>query len=1012
MTRTTGTPADPETFLPAEVTPRALLAQLGISFAAVAVATLARWLLDPALGENLPFVAYYFATLLAAWLGGLWPGALSLVLGTIAGAYLFMEPRHTVHVGTLAQQLDIVRYVVVGLAISFICERLHRSRRRAELHREALRATLVSVGDAVIATDTQGRITLMNRVAESLTGWSTSDAVGQPLGRVLNIVNEHTRERAANPAQRALEEGVVVGLANHTILIARDGTERPIDDSAAPVRDENGAVRGCVLVFRDVTASRREARLTEAQKQVLEMIGREAPLSEVLAATCRLIETHAPGTVCSVLLPDEQDALTALAVGPSLPEDHLRHLQGLRISPPYVGSCGEALHTGRSVMVPDIAADERFAAEWRHLFLGIGMRACQCIPVFDSEPTALASVCIARREPGVPVAEDDAAIRAATHLVGIAITRHRQAERLRQFAAALRENERHLRFEAHAMNRLQELVSRLLRSSSLPAAMEEAIAAATALMGADMGTLQLYDARTGMLEIAASLGFDREFIEHFRRVRVLDDDVCGQAIRSGARVVVEDVRVDDDFAPHRMAAIAGHVRAVQATPLMSRTGELLGVLATHWRHPHRPGERDLHILDLYARQAAEFVERIRMETVLRETAAELSDAGRKKDEFLATLAHELRNPLAPLRSALQVMRLAGAEREPVAQARAMMERQLAQLVRLVDDLTDMSRITSGRVRPERRPVAVTEIVASAVETSRPLIEQMNHRLTVVAPDEPIQVEADLTRMAQVIVNLLNNAAKYSERGGHIALTVRRQGGSVLIAVRDEGVGIAPERLRDVFDMFTQVDRSLDKAQGGLGIGLALAKRLVEMHEGTIEARSDGPGRGAEFVIRLPILADATAPLGTGQEEMRQPDAMDMRRVLIVDDNVDCADSLAMMLKIMGNDTRIAYDGEEGLAAAERFRPDVVLLDIGLPKLSGYEVCHRIRALPWGREVLIIAVTGFGREDDRRRAQDEGFDMHMVKPVSPAAVAGLLAGIRRTPLPPAAATRPDRGAAPA
>jgi signal transduction histidine kinase len=387
--------------------------------------------------------------------------------------------------------------------------------------------------------------------------------------------------------------------------------------------------------------------------------------------------------------------------------------------------------------------------------------------------------------------------------------------------------------------------------------------------------------------------------------------------------------------------------------------------------------------------ASDTTDRKHMEDELRQLAASLSEADRRKDEFLATLAHELRNPLAPIRNALEVMRLGGHKAGGVEKARGMIERQVEQMVRLVDDLMDVSRISQGKFELRKEPVPLTTAVESAVETCRPLIEQMGQELTVALPTDPLVLDADATRLAQVFMNLLNNAAKYSDRGSRISLTAERLGAEVVVRVRDAGIGIPADKLTSIFELFSQLDRSLEKSQGGLGIGLNIVKRLVEMHGGTIDARSDGPGRGSEFAVRLPVAADAAPPLPTAERD--GPAAPDSPlRVLIVDDNADGADSLAIILRIVGNDTRTAYDGQEGVELAEAFRPDVVLFDIGMPKLNGYEACRRVRERPWASSVVLIAVTGWGQEEDRQRSRDAGFDHHMVKPVDPNALMKLLA----------------------
>jgi PAS domain S-box-containing protein len=370
------------------------------------------------------------------------------------------------------------------------------------------------------------------------------------------------------------------------------------------------------------------------------------------------------------------------------------------------------------------------------------------------------------------------------------------------------------------------------------------------------------------------------------------------------------------------------------------------------------------------------------------------EADRKKDEFLAILAHELRNPLAPLRNGLQVMKLARDDGNAIEQARAMMERQLGQMVRLIDDLMDLSRISRGKIELRKERVELATVVQRAVETSRPLIEAGGHDLTISVPPDPTYVDADVTRLTQVFSNLLNNAAKYTERGGQVTLTVERLGSDVVTRVRDTGVGIPADMLPKVFDIFTQVNRSLERSQGGLGIGLSLVKKLVEMHGGSVEAHSEGHGTGSEFVVRLPVVL-SLAGSHRAEDAGAKVTATARRRILVVDDNRDSATSLAMMLRIMGNEAQTAHDGLEALDVAAAFRPDVILLDIGMPKLNGYETARRIRQEPWGKNVVLVAVTGWGQEEDRRRSHEAGFNIHMVKPVEPAALEKLLASVQAT-----------------
>jgi CheY-like chemotaxis protein len=358
-----------------------------------------------------------------------------------------------------------------------------------------------------------------------------------------------------------------------------------------------------------------------------------------------------------------------------------------------------------------------------------------------------------------------------------------------------------------------------------------------------------------------------------------------------------------------------------------------------------------------------------------------------KDEFLATLAHELRNPLAPLRNGLEIMKLAGHDAAALERARAMMERQLGQMVRLVDDLLDVSRISEGKLMLRRERAQLATVLQSAVETSRPLLDASQHELSVVLPDSPLYVEADPTRLAQVFANLLNNAAKYTPPGGRIEIRVTSTEEHAVVAVRDNGIGIAREMLPKVFGMFTQVRQANHTGETGLGLGLTIVERLVQMHGGTVEARSDGESHGSEFVVTLPRLV-STAPTQSGPPSGEH--AAVARRILVVDDNHDSALTLAMMLELMGHETETAHDGREALAVAERYQPDTILLDIGLPGLDGYEVAMLLRQQEWAERIILIALTGWGQERDKQRSRDAGFDFHLVKPVEPPALEALLA----------------------
>ncbi len=602
---------------------------LGYLIAVVATAALAlmrRFVLADLVGADALLYLFLVIVAAAAWCGGVKAGLLATALSAWAGMYFFPAPD--------GEPARLSLFLISGAAISCFFEKMHHNQARAAQQRESLRITLACMGDAVITTDDEGRVTSLNAVAAELTGWTQDQAEGRPLEEVFRIINEQTRQVVLNPVKRVLAEGRIVGLANHTLLIAKDGTERPIDDSAAPIQDAEGTIRGVVLIFRDISE----------QKQL---------------------------------------------------------------------------------------------------------------------------------------------------------------------------------------------------------------------------------------------------------------------------------------------------------------------------------------------------------------QRQLQEADRRKDEFLAILAHELRNPLAPIRNALQVLRLAGDNKAAIEQARPVIERQLQQMVRLVDDLMDVSRVARNKVQLRKDRIELARVVRHALETSRPLIEEAGQELTVTLPDKPIHVDADESRLAQVFANLLNNSAKYTERGGRIALTVELASGGcqsadeVIVRVKDSGVGIPADQLPFIFEMFAQVDQSLERSQGGLGIGLTLVKRLTEMHGGTVEVHSEGANKGSEFIVHLPVAGEPPAQQPSSAAECANPAVARPCKVLIVDDSEDTAASMRTILHMMGHDARIAHDGAQAVEIAGSYLPDVVLLDISLPKLNGYEVARHIRQQPWGRTMKLVALTGWGHEADKRRSKETGLDYHITKPVEPADLEVLL-----------------------
>jgi PAS domain S-box-containing protein len=811
----------------------------------------------------------------------------------------------------------------------------HQEERR---HREQLHVTLTSIGDAVIVTDMSGVVTFLNPVAQALTGWQPQEAAGQPLGRVFPIINEESRLPSENPVIKVLREGQVIGLANHTLLIARDGREIPIDDSAAPIRGEDGTIAGVVLVFRDVREARRAA------KALREGEARKTAILET-ALDC-IITMDDQGRVVEFNPAAEQTfgyrraevlgrPLAELIVPPQLREQHQRGLA-------HYFATGEGPVLNRRIEIPAMRADGTvFPVE-----LAITRLPIDGPPVFTGFIRDLSD----RKR----VERRRAARLAVTQILAEAATIHDAAHHI---LAAVCER---LGWDVGAFW-LVDRPAQILRCAEV---WHTATVPAAAFKAAQQ-----------QMTFASSVGLP------------------GRIWAGGRPAWIPDLEEDSNF-PRKPEALRAGLHGAFGFPVLLDK-EVLGVVEFFSHEVREPDEDLLEMVGTIGAQIGLFIERRRAEEQLAQQNEELAAADRQKNEWIAMLAHELRNPLAPIRNALHIMKMPGATNEAVEQARQMTERQVQHMVRLVDDLLDVSRIMRGRIELRKEPVDLASVVARGAETAQPEIDAQGQQLIISIPPEPLLLEGDPTRLAQVVFNLLHNAAKFSDRSGRIWLTAERQGAGATLRVRDEGAGIPADLLPHIFDLFIQGDRSMERSQGGLGIGLTVVRKLVELHGGIITAHSEGPGKGAEFVVRLPGVLEGLE--GHRQEPTeaspRPAQASIARRILVVDDNLDAAESVAMLLGMSGHDVRLAHNGLEALQAAELFQPEVVMLDIGLPGMNGYEVARYLRQHPKFRETLLIAVTGYGQEEDRRRSLDAGFDQHLVKPVDPHALQQVLATLK-------------------
>jgi PAS domain S-box-containing protein len=933
--------------------------------------------------------------------------------------------------------------------------------RTAELQqqREWFEVTLASIGDAVITTDLEARVTFLNPVAAAMTGWTLRDALGKPLREVFRIVNEDTRKTVDNPVERVLETGRVVGLANHTSLIAIDGTEIAVEDSAAPIRDSQGVVAGAVMVFHDVTRRRKAERALRASEERLRAVFSQAAVGIAIADLDGRFQ-EANQKFCEILGYPLDDLRGRTFLEITFPDDIeptrtqvQRLLDGVipsySLVKRYVRKDGKPVWSSTSVtllrqeggiatqfigMIEDIT--ERKLAEELQARLAavvefsddaivtktldgiittwnpgaerifgytaaeaIGRSVTMLIPEkqLDEEPTILDRLrrgeridhyeTMRQHKDGkiVFVSLTVSPLKDATgNVIGASkiardITRQKHAEMV-------------LREQANVLALLETTGKAIGSKLDLQKVLQTVTDVATQLSGAKFGAF-FYNVTNEQGEsffLYTLSGAPREAFEKFglpRNTPIFQPTFTGQGVvRSGD--ITRDARYGK-VAPHH-GMPQGHlpVRSYLAASVVARTGEVIGGLFFGHPDPDVFSEASERLIVGVAAQAAVAMDNARLyeaaqrEIESRERAEEaLRETDRRKDEFLATLAHELRNPLAPIRQATMISQSPSTTDEAKRWSHEVISRQVKHMSLLLDDLLDVSRITRGTLALRIEMTELATIVDAAVEQARPLIDAKHHELEKHLPSSPVRFAGDPLRLAQILSNLLTNAAKYTDPRGKIRLDATADANDVVIKVTDTGVGLASDAIPSVFTMFSQVKGTEDRSEGGLGIGLALAKGLMNLHGGTIEAASAGIGRGSEFTVRLPrrtVAEPESRHAAPGNADRARP----VRRVLIADDNCDAAESLAMLIRLDGHEVTVGANGIEALELIDRVKPDVAFLDIGMPGLDGYEVARRIRANPRHAGLVLAAVTGWGQESDKARARAAGFDLHFTKPIEP------------------------------
>jgi PAS domain S-box-containing protein len=840
----------------------------------------------------------------AGILGG-WNWGIAMTIVALLVAAVFFDPPYYERART--HPVEILRlgaFGVVGLIFSAICGLLQRAWRRLEerqqrlqqeiaergkaeaaeqLRADELMTTLACIGDGVITTDAEGRVVYLNRVAKELIGWNVTDAIGQPLESVFRILEETTRAPVANLASQALRSKQIVAPPRESMVISKQGVERPIGARAAPIKTADGRLIGCVLTFRDLTEQKQAAEALRASERrfsgfmehssglawIKDAEGRYLYANDAAVKAFRTTRAELYGKTDA----DIFDAETARQF----------HANDLR-----------ALHSPTGIQTVETLADENGVTHYSivHKFL---------IPGWDNAATLVGGT-------------------------ALDITEQMQIEQ------ELRDHQERLERAQHA-GRIGTFDWNIRTDAVKWSRLEEEI------FGLPRGT------------------FGGKYESFLQMVHPEDREQTAAECR---RVIDEGSELEMSF---RILRPDGQVRWISAQGKVERDGD------------GRPLRMVGVNIDITERRNAEIA---------------LREADRRKDEFLAILAHELRNPLAPLRSGLDILQVVGSQTPEMESIRLVMDRQLKHMVRLIDDLLDISRISRHKLALRLERLSIQNVIASAVELVRPAIEDSEQQLHVSLPDEAIYLQGDFTRLSQVFGNLLSNSAKFTPSGGSITVSAEAAEENVIVRIRDTGIGIPAESLPRIFEMFSQVDRSLERTSGGLGIGLALVKALVEMHGGQVRARSDGPHRGTEFEIRLPRDLAAQPALPTPSEN-GSPNVQPCR-ILIVDDNHDAGQCLALMLNLQGHQTRFAQDGLAGLDIAESYRPDLIFLDIGMPKFNGYDVARRIRQQAWGSSIRLVALTGWGQEEDRRKSQAAGFDAHLVKPVDRATLAKVVADL--------------------
>ncbi|HJQ23020.1 MAG TPA: PAS domain S-box protein [Blastocatellia bacterium] len=1047
------------------------------------MATALRWAFNPLLGNAAPFALFVMAVTITALLYGLGPALLAAIAGSLVAIFVWLLPSHPPQSTILT---NVIVYLALTFFISLLIELMRRARWRAEENaeiasasRKLLATTLGSIGDAVIATDTEGRITFMNPVAETLTGWPRAEALEQPIESVFVIVNEYSRQTVESPVARVLREGVVVGLANHTVLIQKQGTEIPIDDSGAPIKDEQGNVSGVVLVFRDVSERHKAEDALAFVASIVEssddaIIGKNLDgtiiswnkgaerlygyrAEEIIGKHIRLLAEPEHDDIDQILEQIKRGGWIEHYETVRVKKNGERVQVALTISP--IKSHGERL-TGASTIARDIT--ERKRAEETRLHLAaivesssdaiisktldgiiltwnqgaqriFGYTAAEIIGksiliLIPPERHAEEPLILERLRRGErvdhyetvrvtkdgqrldisltisPIRDDQGRLIAASKIArDITAQKRAEAERARLLAEA-EQSEQRARFLAEAS---AALASSLDYEVTLRRVAELAVPQLADWCAVHIAEDGQHLKQLAITHIDPEKGAWAE--EAGKRYPPNPDTPYGAAnvLRTGRSEFYPEL--DDDLLvrtarnqEHLEALRRAGMKSAMMVPLVARR-RTLGVMTFIASESHALyTAADLTLAEDLARRAALAVDNALLFAEAHRARAEAESANRLKDEFLATVSHELRTPLNAIVGWSHMLRTRNFDTMTTGRALETIERNAKAQAQIVEDILDVSRIITGKLRLDVQPADLAAIIDAALDSVRPAAEAKEIRLQATLDPNAGPVSGDASRLQQVVWNLLANAVKFTPKGGHIEVRLERVDSHVEIIVTDSGEGISPDLLPFIFDRFRQGDSTSTRLHGGLGLGLAIVRHLVELHGGTVTAESGGTGQGATFRVKMPLLAlragryerepvtpDTPAALPT-------PEAPDLTglKVLVVDDEADSRTLLQTMIAAYGAEVKSCASSAEAFAALSEWLPDVLVSDIEMPGEDGYQLIERVRALApeRGGGTPAVALTAYARADDRLRAIAAGYQLHVAKPADPIELAVAIASL--------------------